>query len=76
MVQWTGGEDKGTFSEVRTEAIRKYDDSKMDEDGNPISEYIAYIEWRQGKKKKNGWPVYQGNVIYVDSKLLVIFCQN
>ena len=54
MVQWSEGEDLGKFSKIKTDAIRGYDDSKMDHNGNPISNYSAVIEWRHGKKKKQG----------------------
>ncbi|KAG5273758.1 hypothetical protein AALO_G00155160 [Alosa alosa] len=65
VVQWIEGEDSGKFSDVKTDAIRSYDDSKMDQDGNPISPYSAFIEWRHGKKPKGGWPHYKGDVLFV-----------
>ncbi|KAG7455569.1 hypothetical protein JOB18_010661 [Solea senegalensis] len=67
VVQWSKGEDLGNFSEIKTDAIRRYDDSKMDHDGNPISNYSAVIEWRHGKKQRGGWPHYRGTVIFVSA---------
>ncbi|CAB1435432.1 unnamed protein product [Pleuronectes platessa] len=51
VVRWSEGEDCGKLSEVKTDNIRRYDDSKMDQHGNPISTYSAVIEWRHGKKQ-------------------------
>ena len=68
VVRWSEGQDKGRVSDVKTECIRGYDDSKMDQDGNPIEQYSAYIEWRHGKKPKAGWPFYKGTLIFVAGK--------
>ncbi|KAM9758473.1 uncharacterized protein ACNS7B_005457 isoform 1-T1 [Menidia menidia] len=54
VVRWSEGEDAGKLSEVKTDNIRRYDDSKMDQHGNPISTYSAIIEWRHGKKQPGG----------------------
>ncbi|KAK0155079.1 hypothetical protein N1851_002595 [Merluccius polli] len=67
VVQWIEGEDSGKFSDVKTDAIRNYDDSKMDQDGSPISPYSAFIEWRHGKRRKGGWPHYKGDVLFVSA---------
>ena len=50
VVQWSEEEDFGKLREIKTDAIRGYDDSKMDHDGNPISNYSAVIEWCHGIK--------------------------
>lgn len=63
MVRWNNGEDAGSYSMVKTGAIHKYDDSKMDEDGYPLSQYAAAIEWQKGKKPKHG-----GCIKFVSSK--------
>ena len=47
MVRWSEGENFGKLSDIKTSAIRGYDDSKMDQDANPISNYSAVIEWRR-----------------------------
>ncbi|XP_077395476.1 uncharacterized protein LOC144031864 isoform X2 [Festucalex cinctus] len=65
VVRWNEGEDAGKLSEIKTETIRGYDDSKMDDHGNPIATYSAFIEWRHGKKQRGGWPHYRGTVIFV-----------
>ncbi|KAK0151543.1 hypothetical protein N1851_007171 [Merluccius polli] len=67
VVQWIEGVDSGKFSDVKTDAIRNYDDSKMDQDGSPISPYSAFIEWRHGKRRKGGWPHYKGDVLFVSA---------
>lgn len=72
VVQWSEGEDSGKLSKVKTDNIRGYDDSKMDQHGNPISTYSAIIEWRHGKKQRGGWPHYRGTVIFVSGKLMLI----
>ena len=72
VVQWIEGEDSGKFSDVKTDAIRNYDDSKMDQDGSPISSpYSAFIEWRHGKRRKGGWPHYKGDVLFVSGKFVL-----
>lgn len=68
VVQWVSGEDAGMYSEVKTEAIRKYDDTKMDDDGYPQTDYSAAVEWQKGKKPKHGWPVYSASIKFVSSK--------
>lgn len=74
VVRWSEGEDCGKLSEIKTDAIRGYDDSKMDQDGNPISNYSAVIEWRQGKKQqRGGWPHYRGTVIFVSGKIQLLW---
>ncbi|KAK7891105.1 hypothetical protein WMY93_023068 [Mugilogobius chulae] len=65
VVRWSEGEDAGKLSEVKTDTIRSYDDSKMDQQGNPIGTYSAVIEWRHGKKQRGGWPHYRGTVVFV-----------
>lgn len=69
VVQWSEGEDLGKFSEIKTDAIRRYDDSKMDHNGNPISNNSAVIEWHHGKKERGGWPHYRGTVIFGSGKI-------
>ena len=61
------------LSEVETDNIRRYDDSKMDQHGNPISTYSAVIEWRHGKKQRGGWPHYRATVICVSGKLMLLW---
>ncbi|KAL2083015.1 hypothetical protein ACEWY4_020788 [Coilia grayii] len=39
----------------------------MDDDGNPISKYSAYIEWRHGRKPRGGWPHYRGHIVFVSA---------
>lgn len=73
MVQWSEGEDSGKHSEVKTDNIRGYDDSKMDQHGDPISTYSAVIEWRHGKKQRGGWPHYRATVIFVSGKLMLLW---
>lgn len=73
MVQWSEGEDSGKFSEVKTDNIRGYDDSKMDQHGNPISTYSAIVEWRHGKKQRGGWPHYRSTVVFVAGKLMLLW---
>lgn len=51
VVWWSEGEDFGKLSDIKTDAIRGYDDSKMDQDWNPVSPYSAVIEWHHGKKQ-------------------------
>lgn len=68
VVEWCNGEDAGKYSEVKTNAIRSYDDSKFDENGYPQSDYVAIVEWQKGKKPKHGWPVYRASVKFVSSK--------
>ncbi|XP_062247148.1 uncharacterized protein LOC133956255 isoform X2 [Platichthys flesus] len=65
VVQWREGEDCGKLSEVKTDNIRRYDDSKMDLHGNPISTYSAVIEWRHGKKQCGGCPHYRATVKFL-----------
>lgn len=71
MVRWSEGEDFGKLSDIKTDAKRGYDDSKMDQDGNPFATYSAVIEWRHGRKQRGGWPHYRGTVIFVGGKLRV-----
>lgn len=71
VVQWSEGEDCGKLSEVKTDTIRGYDDSKMDQHGNPISTYSAVMEWRHGKKPRGGWPHYRGTVVFVSGKFVL-----
>lgn len=73
VVEWTNGEDAGKLSEVKTDAILSYDDSKLDSNGYPHSEYLAVVEWQKGKKPKHGWPVYRASVKYVNSKSTFVF---
>ncbi|XP_036930491.1 uncharacterized protein LOC119023486 [Acanthopagrus latus] len=75
VVQWSEGEDFGKLSEIKTDAIRGYDDSKMDHDGNPISNYSAVIEWRHGKKQRGGWPHYRGTIIFVSATRFETTCK-
>ncbi|RXN10931.1 ATP-dependent RNA helicase DRS1 isoform X3 [Labeo rohita] len=65
VVQWVSGEDAGMYSEVKTEAIHKYNDTKMDDDGYPKTDYSAAVEWQKGKKLKHGWPVYMASIKFV-----------
>ncbi|KAK7130514.1 hypothetical protein R3I93_020002 [Phoxinus phoxinus] len=67
VVRWSEGEDFGKLSDIKTDVIRGYDDSKMDQDGNPFATYSAVIEWRHGKKQRGGWPHYRGTVIFVSA---------
>ncbi|XP_023809697.1 uncharacterized protein LOC111947331 [Oryzias latipes] len=67
VVRWSEGKDAGKLSEVKTETIRAYDDSKMDQHGNPIVAYSAIVEWRHGKKPRGGWPHYRGTVLFVSA---------
>ncbi|KAL0974044.1 hypothetical protein UPYG_G00214670 [Umbra pygmaea] len=67
VVRWSEGEDFGNLSDIKTDAIRGYDDAKMDQDGNPISTYSAVIEWPHGRKQRGGWPHYRGIVIFVSA---------
>ncbi|KAK2823435.1 hypothetical protein Q7C36_020035 [Tachysurus vachellii] len=53
------------YSEVKTDAIRKYDDTKMDEDGYPQTDYSVAVEWQKGKKPKHGWPVYAASIKFI-----------
>ncbi|XP_076851558.1 uncharacterized protein LOC143502764 isoform X1 [Brachyhypopomus gauderio] len=39
----------------------------MDEDGYPITDYRAAIEWRKGKKPKHGWPIYCASIKFVSN---------
>lgn len=71
VVRWSEGEDSGKLSEVKTDTIRGYDDSKMDQHGNPISTYSAVMEWCHGKKPQGGWPYYRGTVVFVSGKLVL-----
>lgn len=73
VVRWSEGEDSGKLSEVNTDTIRRYDDSKMDQHGNPISTYSAVIEWCHGKKQQGGWPHYRGTVAFVSGKLVLLW---
>ncbi|XP_077353930.1 uncharacterized protein LOC144027522 [Festucalex cinctus] len=67
VVVWCNGEDAGKYSEVKTDAIKSYDDSKFDDNGYPVSDYLAIVEWQKGKKPKHGWPVYRASVKFVSS---------
>ncbi|KAK7922175.1 hypothetical protein WMY93_009077 [Mugilogobius chulae] len=67
VVEWKTGEDAGKFSEVKTDAIRSYDDSKFDDSGYPQSEYSAVVEWQKGKKNKHGWPAFTAFIRYVSN---------
>ncbi|XP_059361703.1 uncharacterized protein LOC132099288 [Carassius carassius] len=67
VVRWSEGEDFGKLSDIKTDVIRGYDDSKMDQDGNPFATYSAVIEWRHGRKQRGGWPHYRGTVIFVSA---------
>lgn len=71
VVRWSEGEDSGKLSEVKTDTIRGYDDSKMDQHGNPITT-SAVIEWCHGKKQRGGWPHYRGTVVFVSGKLVLL----
>lgn len=61
----------GKYSDVKTDAIQGYDDTKMEDNGNPISTYSAYIEWRHGRKPRGGWPHYRGHVVFVSGKSFI-----
>ncbi|KAF4114120.1 hypothetical protein G5714_004343 [Onychostoma macrolepis] len=67
VVQWDSGEDAGMYSEVKTDAIRRYDDTKVDDDGYPQTDYSAAVEWQKGKKPKHGWPVYMASIKFVSN---------
>ncbi|XP_062400075.1 uncharacterized protein LOC134089632 [Sardina pilchardus] len=67
VVHWVNGEDAGMYSEVRTDAIRQYDDTKMSEDGHPHTENLVAVEWKKGKKPKHGWPVYSAYIKFVSN---------
>ncbi|KAF4115158.1 hypothetical protein G5714_002647 [Onychostoma macrolepis] len=67
VVQWDSGEDAGMYSEVKTDAIRRYDDTKVDDDGDPQTDYSAAVEWQKGKKPKHGWPVYMASIKFVSN---------
>lgn len=73
VVEWMEGEDAGKLSDIRTDTIQRYDDSKMDKNGNPIRPYVAYIEWRRGRKPKGGWPHFKANVLFVCGQLITVF---
>ncbi|KAF4114402.1 hypothetical protein G5714_004625 [Onychostoma macrolepis] len=66
-LQWDSGEDAGMYSEVKTDAIRRYDDTKVDDDGYPQTDYSAAVEWQKGKKPKHGWPVYMASIKFVSN---------
>ncbi|XP_060758424.1 uncharacterized protein LOC132869085 [Neoarius graeffei] len=65
VVRWLEGEDYGKLSDLRTEAILKYEDDKMDQEGNPKNPYSAYIEWCHGRKHKGGWPHFKASILFV-----------
>ncbi|XP_041930201.1 uncharacterized protein LOC121694223 isoform X2 [Alosa sapidissima] len=65
VVQWSEGDDKGKLSDVKTDAIIRYDDTKMGPDGLPLSLYLASVEWRRGKRPQGGYPHYAANVKFV-----------
>lgn len=65
VIQWSEGQDSGKFSDVKIDSIRGYDDSKMDQHGNPFAPYSAVVEWRHGKKPRGGWPHYRGTIVFV-----------
>ncbi|RXN15273.1 heat shock 70 kDa 12A-like protein [Labeo rohita] len=69
-VQWVSGEDAGMYIEVKSEAIRKYDDTKMDDNGYPQTDYSAAVEWQKGKKPKHGWPMYMASIKFVSRAML------
>lgn len=73
VVRWSEGEDFGKLSDIKTDAIKGYHDSKMDQDGNPFATYSAVIEWRHGRKQRGGWPHYRGTVIFVSGKLELLW---
>ncbi|KAI7802362.1 hypothetical protein IRJ41_007964 [Triplophysa rosa] len=67
VVQWVSGEDAGMYSEVKTDAIHKYDDTKIDDEGYPQTDYSAAVEWQKGRKPKHGWPVYTACIKFVSN---------
>lgn len=46
-------EDAGMYSEVKTDAIHKYDDTNMDDNGYPQTDYSAVVEWQKKGKSQN-----------------------
>ncbi|XP_038556740.1 uncharacterized protein LOC119889899 [Micropterus salmoides] len=75
VVRWSEGEDYGKLSDIKTDAIKGYHDSKMDQDGNPFATYSAVIEWRHGRKQRGGWPHYRGTVIFVSATRFETICK-
>lgn len=73
VVRWLEGEDYGKLSDLRTEAILKYEDDKMDQEGNPKNPYSAYIEWCHGRKHKGGWPHFKASILFVAGMLIILF---
>lgn len=69
VVQWSEGDDDGKLSDVKTDAIIGYDDTKMGPDGLPLSPYQASIEWQRGKRPPGGYPHYAANVKFVTGKI-------
>ncbi|KAA0722333.1 hypothetical protein E1301_Tti007211 [Triplophysa tibetana] len=68
VVRWSEGGDCGKLSDLKTDAIRGYDDSKMYQDGNPFATYSAVVDWCQRRKQqRGGWPHYRGTVIFVSA---------
>lgn len=63
VVQWSEGDDNGKLSDVKTDAIIGYDDTKMGPVGLPLS------EWRLGKRPPGGYPHYAANVKFVTGKI-------
>ncbi len=73
VVRWSEGEDSGKLNKIKTDTIRGYDDSKMDQHGSLISTHSAIIEWRHAKKQRGGWPPYRGTVVFVSGKLVLLW---
>ena len=66
LVQWTSGDDEGTYSIVDASCIvQGMDQLTFDNRGNPEQDQRSVlIEWREkGQKDKNGYPICPAEVI-------------
>lgn len=57
IVKWLAGDDCGKRTIILTEWIRDFAKTDLDYEESYI------VEWRCGKKRKNGWPVYDASLI-------------
>lgn len=65
LVKWTSGKDAGMMSVLQSDCVRGHDTMIFnDDDGTPANIVDpVVVEWRAGKKPKQGWPVFEARLL-------------
>lgn len=63
LLKWASGEDIGKLTVMDMSCIRGNDQLKFSDDGLPLSPDTVMVEWRAGKKPKQGWPLFDASIL-------------